>query len=184
MIREIRDADAEAYAKLRREALLDAPLAFASAPDDDIAGSAEKVRHLLANAQGSVILGAFQPDLVGTAGLYLDPHLKSSHKAHLWGMYVAPGHRRQGIGARLLEAILRHAATLPGMEWVHLSVTDAAPEARQLYEGAGFRVWGSEPDSLRHAGQAVVEHHMALRIDSLRSAHPGDGVDLDQGAPR
>ena len=42
----------------------------------------------------------------------------------------------------------------------------AMPGAMRLYERAGFRPWGTEPDALRHEGQAVVLHHMALRLDA------------------
>ncbi len=107
---------------------------------------------------------AFQPDLIGTVGLYRDRHVKASHKVHIWGMYVMPFHRRQGVAADLLQAALGHARSLPGVSWVHLGVTSAAPTARRLYERAGFEVWGIEPEALRHEGQAVVEHHMALRL--------------------
>ena len=165
MIRKLTDPDAEAYLELRREALLDSPLAFASSPDDDFASSPEAVREYLRRTPESVIIGAYRQGLVGVVGLFRDRHLKSSHKTHLWGMYVAPGHRRQGIATELLEAVLRHAATLPGVSWIHLSVSSAASEAQRLYERAGFHVWGTEPEALRHDGQAVVEHHMALRLD-------------------
>jgi len=165
MIRELRDDDAETYAELRRESLLESPLAFASSPADDVASSLEAVRDLLRRAPESVIIGAFREQLIGAVGLYRDRHLKSAHKAHLWGMYVAPGHRRQGVAAELLQAALRHARTLPGVSWVHLTVSSAAPEAGRLYERAGFELWGTEPEALRHDGQAVVEHHMALRLE-------------------
>ena len=59
----------------------------------------------------------------------------------VWGMYVAPGQRGHGVGVDLLEAALQHARGLPGVSWVHLAVTSAAPEARRLYERAGFEVW-------------------------------------------
>lgn len=165
MIRELGDRDAEAYAGMRRDALLEAPLAFASSPVDDFVSSPDTVRKHLRRAPESVILGAFRQGLVGVVGLYRDRHCKSSHKAHLWGMYVAPGHRRQGIGTELLRAVLRHAAALPGVSWVQLSVSSAAPGAQRLYERAGFHVWGTEPEALRHADQTAVEHHMALRLD-------------------
>ena len=158
--------DAEAYAELRRESLLDSPLAFASSPDDDIVSSAEAVREQLRRAPDSVIFGAFQPGLVGSVGLYRDRHVKASHKAHLWGMYVVPAHRRQGVASRLLDAVLGHAASLPGVSWVELSVSSSTPEARRLYEHAGFRLWGTEPDALRHDGQTVVLHHMGLPLES------------------
>lgn len=165
MIRELRDLDAGAYAELRREALLDSPLAFSASPADDFVSTPEAVREQLRRTPEWVILGAFRPELIGTLGIFRDRHLKSSHKAHLWGMYVASRHRRDGVAAELLQAALRHARSLPGVSWVHLSVSSAAPEARRLYERAGFRVWGTEPEALRHEGQTVVENHMALSLD-------------------
>jgi ribosomal protein S18 acetylase RimI-like enzyme len=167
-IRTLTDGDAETFVELRREALLDWPLAFASSPDDDLVSSAERVRDQLRLGPDSVIFGAFQQGLVGSVGLYRDRHVKSSHKAHLWGMYVLPSHRRQGIASRLLDAVLGHAAALPGVSWVELSVSSATPEAQRLYERAGFRLWGTEPDALRHEGRAVVLHHMALRVEVAR----------------
>jgi ribosomal protein S18 acetylase RimI-like enzyme len=117
MIRELRYGDVEEFVKLRREALLDSPLAFASSPADDLFSSAEPVREELRRAPESVIIGAFRPNLVGAVGLYRDRHLKSSHKMHLWGLYVTSSHRRQGVASHLLNAVLRHAAALPGVSW-------------------------------------------------------------------
>lgn len=163
-IRELREQDAESYAVLRREALLAAPLAFAASPADDVAASVEAIRETIRRAPEAVILGAFRDGLVGALGVARDRHHKASHKVHVWGTYVAPRHRRQGLASALLEAALRHARALPGIAWVHLSVSSAAPEARRLYERAGFRIWGTEPDALRHEGRILDEHHMALRL--------------------
>jgi RimJ/RimL family protein N-acetyltransferase len=164
MIRELDDDDAEAYVELRRQALLDAPGAFTASPEDDLVATVGAVRDQLRRSPDSVLIGAFRERLVGTVGLYRDRHLKAAHKAHLWGMYVVPAMRGQGIASQLLAAALEHARTLPGVSCVDLSVSSAAPVARRLYERAGFRVWGSEPDALRHDGEPLVEHHMALRL--------------------
>lgn len=165
MIRELQEHDVEAYVELRRRALLDSPLAFAASPGDDFVSSPDRVREQLRTGADWVIFGAFRPGLAGAVGLFRGRYPKASHKACLWGMYVEPGHRRQGVAAGLLEAVLRHARSLPGVEWVHLGVTTAAADARRLYERAGFQVWGTEPDALRHEGWSVEEHHMALRLD-------------------
>lgn len=162
MIRKLRDSDVEAYVKLRREALLDSPLAFVASPGDDIFSSAEAVREQLRRAPEFVIIGAFRSDLVGVVGLYRDRLLKSSHKAHLWGMYVMPNYRRKGIASDLLWAVLRHAGCLPGVSWVHLRVSAATPGAQRLYERAGFYVWGTEPAGAHCEGQTVADYHMAL----------------------
>jgi ribosomal protein S18 acetylase RimI-like enzyme len=165
MIRQLRDGDVEAFVELRREALLDSPLAFVASPSDDLFSSPGTVREQLWRAPEAVILGAFRPRLVGAVGLYRDRLLKSSHKAHLWGMYVTPNHRRQGVASELLDAVLRHAAALPGVSWVHLKVSAATPSAQRLYERAGFRVWGTEPAGARYDDQTVVDYHMALCLE-------------------
>ena len=164
MIRTLAAADADAYLELRRRALLDAPGAFAASPEDDLVTTVEAFREHLCREPDSVVIGAFRERLVGMAGLYRDRHCKSAHKLHLWGMYVDPEHRHSGIGAQLLAAALAHARSVPGVEWVRLSVSAAAPDAQRLYERAGFRVWGSEPDALRIGAEALVEHHMALQL--------------------
>ena len=164
VIRQLREADAESYVELRRQGLLEAPLAFGASPEDDMAASAEAVRDRLRQGPEWVILGAFQDGLIGAVGLMRDRAVKASHKAHIWGMYVAQGQRGHGVGAELLRAALQHARAVPGVSWVHLAVTSAAPQARRLYERAGFEVWGTEPEALRHEGRAVVEYHMALPL--------------------
>lgn len=164
MVRLLTEADAEAYFELRRASLLDTPLAFASSPEDDVASSADAIREQLRSGSGPAIFGAFRPGLVGAVGLGRDRHVKAAHKAYLWGMYVMPAFRREGIGAELLQAALRHARSMEGVAWVHLSVSSTAPAARRLYERAGFATWGTEPEALRYAGQAADEHHMALRL--------------------
>jgi hypothetical protein len=72
MIRELRDGDVESYIKLRREALLNAPLAFVASPVDDCFSSPEAIRDQLQRAPEFVIMGAFRPRLVGAVGLYRD----------------------------------------------------------------------------------------------------------------
>jgi RimJ/RimL family protein N-acetyltransferase len=163
MVRELRDEDAEKYVELRRKALLDAPLAFTASPADDFVGSADGVRRQLRHGPDWMIFGAFKPALVGSLGLFRDRHLKASHRVHLWGMYVDPDHRGQGVAAELLNAAIAHARTL-GVSWALLSVSTAAPAALRLYERAGFRIWGTEPDALRHNGESVSERHMALQL--------------------
>jgi ribosomal protein S18 acetylase RimI-like enzyme len=59
---------------------------------------------------------------------------------------VAPSHQRQGLGRRLLEALLRHGATLGCVQgWVLTSPTNAA--AQRLYAAMGGRV-EAEPSLL------------------------------------
>ncbi|MCA9286643.1 MAG: GNAT family N-acetyltransferase [Phycisphaerales bacterium] len=163
-VRHLEAADAAAFHALRREALLDTPLAFGSSPEDDRFADLDAVHEQLRRGPEAVIIGAFLPSLVGCVGVYRDPHVKFAHRAHVWGMYVAPAARRQGLGTQLIEAAVAHARTLPDVIWVQLGVSAAAPVARRLYERAGFREWGIEPEATRYGDRLVDEHHLALRL--------------------
>jgi RimJ/RimL family protein N-acetyltransferase len=164
MIQLITEKHIEEYIQLRQEALLESPLAFASSPQDDFISISENLQAYLRQGPESVIFGAFTDVLVGSAGLYRDRHLKAAHKAHLWGMYICPAQRGQGLGRQLLQAAIDHARTLPGVRYIHLSVSAQAIAARQLYDSMGFTIWGTEPDALLYDKRSVSEHHMVLPL--------------------
>jgi ribosomal protein S18 acetylase RimI-like enzyme len=162
-IRRLIPADARAYQAIRGEALEQAPFAFVSSPEDDLARSAEFVVRSLADPSQAVF-GAFAPDVAGMVGVYRDRHLKAAHKSHLFGLYVAPEWRSGGVGRRLVEAAIGFARSLPGVTQVHAGVTDRAPEAAALYRDLGFAVWGVEPDAMRLGEEVLTEEHLILDL--------------------
>ena len=186
-IRNLGPEDAGQLFELRRRAVLEEPLAFLASPEDDLASSVSAVRDQLGHAPSSVVFGALdeQQQLVGMIGLSRDRHLKAAHRAHIWGMFVAPQARRQGIGMQLLDAVLRYARSQDGLASVELVVSERKPDARRLYEQAGFVVWGLQPDCVRWEGESAAAHHLALPLDdrvpmmtSAASPMPGDGSAL------
>jgi ribosomal protein S18 acetylase RimI-like enzyme len=113
-----------------------------------------------------VVFGAYTQELVGMLGLSRANQKKAAHKIRLWGMFVLPAFRRQGVGMRLLDTAIRYARSLDGAASVHLSVSESAAAARQLYESAGFETWGVEPDAVRFDGSSASERHMRLSLGS------------------
>jgi ribosomal protein S18 acetylase RimI-like enzyme len=109
--------------------------------------------------------GAAGPtSLVGTAGCYLDDTLKSRHKLHLVGMYVRPAHRRLGLGAKLVERVLRHAREIGGIVVVQLGVACDNHAARALYDRLGFKVYGIERKALKIGERFIDEELRAIEI--------------------
>ena len=165
-IRPLAPGEIDAFLELRREALAVEPLAFAASPEDDRGSSAEFMRESLGDPDNAAVLGAFDgEELVGIAGVGRFSKKKQAHRAIIWGMYVSPAGRGRGLGRALLDAAVERARSWPGVLQVQLSVTDAAPEARRLYESAGFREWGVEPRALGKDGQYVTERHLVLPFD-------------------
>jgi len=163
-IRRLKPDDAEEYVRVRREALELAPLSFTASPEDDTAASPDFVREALGSEE-QALFGAFTPALVGIVGVYRDRHKKAGHKCHVWGMYVSPSARRQGIGRRLLEETLAFARSSAGVTHVHLSASDCAEEALALYRSMNFTTWAIEPAALRMGDTMVAEHHMVRVLD-------------------
>ncbi len=163
-IRTIDESHASDLAALRRAALIDSPESFLASPEDDWASSDAAVRELLQRQPDSVVFGAYAPQLVGMLGVYRQKQSKVAHKARLWGMFVLAPYRRQGLAVHLLEAAIQYTRTLDGITSVHLSVGDSAIGAQRLYESAGFKTWGIEPDAIRVGVRSQSEHHMYLAL--------------------
>ena len=68
-----------------------------------------------------------------------------AHKGILWGMYVAPQARRQGVARRIVSHLLQRAAGERGLRQVNLGVLASNGPARALYDSFGFVAWGHEP---------------------------------------
>jgi len=111
------------------------------------------------------VFGAFASDgqLVGMATLRREQRVKSEHKAFLFGMYVLPEHRRQGVGRALLEALISRAGEI-GVRQVNLTVNSENRAAVLLYESCGFEQFGLERDAFRIGDGFFDTAYMALRV--------------------
>jgi ribosomal protein S18 acetylase RimI-like enzyme len=158
---------AQAFFDLRLRGLLEHPDAFGQAASDfesdGVSECADRLRHEPGRAW---VLGAWDGDaLVGLGGLYWrHGWTKVEHKAQIWGMYVRPDHRGQGVGRQVLRGLLQVARDQPTLRCVALQVVAGNDGAQALYESEGFRVWGREPAALRIDGMDVDELHLHLDL--------------------
>jgi ribosomal protein S18 acetylase RimI-like enzyme len=163
LVRMLGPADATLYRALRLRALREHPDAFTSSWEEERQQPAEAAAQRLA---AHPFWGAYrQAELYGFVGLQREPRTKNRHKATVMGMYVAPELAGQGVGRKLLEALIAHAR-LNGTESLVLTVTDGNQRAVRLYESAGFRSFGIEPDAIRVAGRPLAKNHMHLDLNA------------------
>ena len=133
--------------------LRESPTAFGADYAESASRPLDHFRDRTRDEPENFILGAFIPDaLVGSAGAFREETPKRRHIATVVGMYVHPEHRRRGIAAKLLNAVVERLERLHGLEQIQLSVTAGNEGALSLYRQAGFEIYGREPAALKVDG--------------------------------
>lgn len=163
-VRELTKQDAESLRELRLQALIESGEAFRSSYEEERRRTVDDFEDMLDRGKGDPsrgILGAFRDDeLVGMVGFYQADEVQARHKAHVWGVYVVPAHRWQGIGRNLLEDAVGRLRRLRGVEQVHLSVMTNNAAGRSLFTRVGFEPYGIERRAMKHRGRYFDEAHM------------------------
>jgi ribosomal protein S18 acetylase RimI-like enzyme len=137
------------YRRTRLAALLDTPLAFGSTYARESAFDESTWRERIARNRSDQSCGYLAIDderesdvAAGLAGAFIgdDPTM-----ATLVSMWIAPTHRRRGVGRMLVEACLRWCVERK-LASIDLLVTDWNDGAIAFYEQLGFRKTGrTEP---------------------------------------
>ena len=158
----ITPAVASTFKAVRLRALLDTPLAFGSTHAKEVllTDSDWLKRAAQWNGDGAIAYLAFDGhEACGIAAGFLD--VGDGTTAHLVSMWVAPTHRRHGVGKALVNSIVEWARARQA-KVLCLMVTSINDAALRFYEQLGFAKTGhTEPypnDS------SLNEYEMVLRL--------------------
>lgn len=114
-----------------------------------------------------LVLGAFQAgELAGVVGLSFEQREKVRHKATLFGMYVRPAFRGQGLGRQLVQSALKYASERRDVKLLQLTVTEGNAPGVALYESCGFIPFGLEPLAVATGSSYISKLHMWRRVDA------------------
>lgn len=135
-----------AFKTVRLSALQDSPAAFGSTFARESQFSDAEWLRRAANMNGEKRMGYLAIDAespCGIIGAFLDEN--DSLSANVVSMWVAPSHRRTGVGSSLVAAIQAWARNC-GVRALRLMVTSNNRTAIEFYERMGFSMTGkTEP---------------------------------------
>ncbi|WP_421663471.1 GNAT family N-acetyltransferase [Lysinibacillus telephonicus] len=163
-IRVLSEADAGDYQALRLRALQTNPESFGSTYEREAVFTIEMVQERIRPDENKFVLGAYNTDgsLVGIVTFIRETLLKSQHKGNIYGMYVAPETRGQGVGKALMLEVIQQAKKTEGLEQVILQVVSTNGSAKKLYKSLGFETYGVEPRAIKDRGLYFDEDLMVL----------------------
>ena len=159
--------DADSLFKLRLEALVAHPEAFAAdvemtqargvrAWEDQIANDAR-------NQSGVIVIASAGNELIGMTGIGRGHWPKTRHSGEVWGVYVDPNWRGLHIAQAILDECISWAQE-QGMIILKLGVVTTNEVAIRCYQRSGFKVCGTEPMSNSLNGVYYDEYLMARQI--------------------
>ena len=167
IVRRLTPADAADYRALMLEAYAIVPDAFTSSVAERAALPLQWWKSRISEAADApeLVCGAFLADeLAGVAGLRFGQRERTKHKSTLFGMFVRPRCRGEGVARALVAEILGLAERSPATEVVQLTVTESNVPAVRLYESCGFETFGTEPFAVKLGDRFITKLHMWYRI--------------------
>lgn len=166
-IRLLNESDSQVYQVVRLQALKNDPDSFGSTYEQEAVRPLEKYAERIQHTKNQFTLGCFDDSdsLIGIVNFAREDRLKTAHKGNVYGMYVYPEFRGQGVGRSLLLALIQKATReCDGLEQIHLTVVSNNEPAKRLYTMLGFEVYGVEPHALKFDGHYFDEDLMILRL--------------------
>jgi ribosomal protein S18 acetylase RimI-like enzyme len=159
-IRRLQVVDVEDYRTIRLASLQTEPEAFGSVYEVELTHPIESFVERLAS---SIVFGAYAGvRIVGVAAFRQEVAPKERHKGVVWGIYVQPDARGQGVAAALIAAVIDSARNV--VEQLTLTVVQGNSAALALYDKFGFKVYGVEPRARKHPGGYVDKVLMVLDL--------------------
>jgi ribosomal protein S18 acetylase RimI-like enzyme len=150
---------------MRVEATQESPTSVYPTPEEESVKSVDEFKTKLSWNANNFVLGAFDTgQLVGIAGLRREPFLKLCHTAIIWGVYVKPKFRGEGIAKKLVAGALDIARSSPEVCQVKLCVHTQNSAAKRVYVSNGFETYGIERGVIRIGEEFFDEDLMMMPL--------------------
>jgi ribosomal protein S18 acetylase RimI-like enzyme len=159
-IYKLTTSDWEIYKELRLDALKENTESFGDSFEESVRHHDDEWKKELENPKSYILVARDYGKVFGMVAGYQEDNLKMRHMAYVWGVYVRHAQRRQGIGRKLMEALISEFSSNKEIEKIDLNVNTSQLPAVRLYEKLGFAIAGTLHKELKVDGKYFDEHVM------------------------
>ena len=157
--------DVDAFRSLRLSGIQESPGVAWASYDEESALTIEQMRQRLVATPYQMLCGVFGGErLVAISGFKREAMSQIAHRGNIWGLYVAPEARGQGVASKLLEGLLAQVHSIPELVQVTLVVSSDNEAAKALYAKFGFVKTGVDFRSVCIDGHFHDEDRMVLLL--------------------
>lgn len=143
----------EEYRDLWLEALQQTPEAFAAdyETQKNVPDSVwkERLREVVKGQDAMMVFAKQNTKLVGMIGAYFDDNPKFQHIATIWGAYVKPEYRKQGVATRMAEILFAMIGDRKEIKKIKTYSITNGHLAVNVYQHFGFDIIGVSKAELR-----------------------------------
>ena len=157
--------------KLRLRALRDHPDAFGQPVEEaEQLTPEEAMKQFRTRWDGgdNRTFGAYAADgtQLGMIGVVRETRPKNRHRVSIWGVYVVPEARGQGVSGKLLDHAIAYTRVVQGVLQVHITAASHNGAAIRSYGRAGFICVGRLPRvDILPDGTTIDDDLMVLMLD-------------------
>lgn len=159
-IYKLNSSDWKQYKEIRLNALKQNPESFGDSCEESMLLSNNEWKKEFEDSKSFILVGSKNKLAIAMAGAYQEDGEKMKHVAYVWGVYVKKEFRGQGIGKKIMEALLAEITKNKQIEKVDLNVNTLQHSAVKLYEKLGFEIAGTLHKEMKIDGKYFDEYFM------------------------
>lgn len=130
------------YKNIYLDELKNEPIAFLNSYEKMAEFPESHWKEILETRNNDIYFAQIGNQIVGMAGISYGTAPKNNHVVSIWGVYVKPAFRRQGIARSLMQQILKDMDYNPHILKVSLGAVITQIHAQRLYKSLGFEQTG------------------------------------------
>ena len=167
-VRFLNSQDAEKLKQIRVFCVQESPDRFGASLQEEQSRTVASIRSFLSRGLDDYfVVGAFHNNaLVAMAGFIREQSEKVHHKGNVWGVYVMPAYRGQGLSRRIMTLLIDQAKTIDGLTTL-LSTAVRRPTLRQACTGWHARWRISLPAMLTAPNTSINRWGLFNMVTSL-----------------